>query len=199
MIKRSRRSLELFPKLEKSKQKPSRSSTIDGLSCFIGNLKTHEMKIKVRKERETPKKKARAFKATPSSFDEEESSEDGDENFVMLIRKVGKIFFKKGRESNFRRGRHQGRFEKKEEETGSYFHCKMMGHLIADYPSLQATTFKNVYKKKKAMVATWDDSETESKEEIDAAHVCFMANGEEASMVIETSLEDNDLTMNELA
>ena len=64
---------------------------------FIGNLKTHEMEMKVREEREAPKKKEIAFKATPSSFDEEESSEDYDENFAMLIRKMGKMFYKKGR------------------------------------------------------------------------------------------------------
>ena len=77
------------------------SSTIEemDLSGFIRNLKTHEMKMKVR-ERETPKKKAIAFKATPSIIDED-SSEDGDEDFAMLIRRVGKIFYKKGRQSNF--------------------------------------------------------------------------------------------------
>ena len=68
-------------------------------SGFIENLKTLEMKMKVREEKETPKKKTIAFKATPSSFDEEESSEDGDENFSMLIRKVGKMFYKKGKQS----------------------------------------------------------------------------------------------------
>ena len=37
-------------------------------------------------------------------------------------------------------------------------------------------------------------------EEIDVAHVCLMANGDETSMVnLENSLEDNDLTMDELA
>ena len=66
---------------------------------------------------------------------------------------------------------------------GPCFHYKKMGHLITDCPSLQATTSKNVHKKKKAMVATWDDLETDSKEEIDAAHVCFMANREAASIV----------------
>ena len=50
---------------------------------------------------------------------------------------------------------------------GPYYHCKKMGYLIADYLSLQATTSKKVHKKKKAMVATWDDSKTESEEEID--------------------------------
>jgi len=130
---------------------------------------------------ETPKKKATAFKATPSTIDED-SSEDGDEDFAMLIRRVGKMFYKKGRQSNFRRGRPQERFEKKE-EMGPCFHCKKTGHFIADNPSLQATTFKNVHKKRKVMVATWDDSKTESEEEIDIAHVCFMANEEETSKV----------------
>ena len=66
-------------------------------SGFIGNLKTHEMEMKVREERATLKKKAIAFKATPSTLDEEDSSEDGDEDFAMLIRRVGKMFYKKGR------------------------------------------------------------------------------------------------------
>jgi len=68
-------------------------------SGFIGDLKTHKMEMKVRKEREGPKKKAVVFKATPSSFDEDESSENYDEEFAMLIRKVGKMFYKKGRQS----------------------------------------------------------------------------------------------------
>ena len=73
---------------------------------FIGNLKTYEMEMemKVREERETLKKKAIAFKATLSSFNEDESSEDDDEDFTMLIRKVEKMFYKKGRQSNFQRG-----------------------------------------------------------------------------------------------
>ena len=65
-------------------------------SGFIENLKTHEMEMKVREEREPLKKKSIAFKATPSSIEEEESSEDGDEKFTMLIRRVGKMFYKKG-------------------------------------------------------------------------------------------------------
>ena len=71
------------------------------------------MKMKMKEERETLKKKVIPFKATPSTIDEEDSSEDGDENFAMLIRKVGKMFYKKRRQINFRRERHQGRFEKK--------------------------------------------------------------------------------------
>ena len=76
-------------------------------SGFISNLKTHVMEMKVREEREAPKKKAIAFKAAPSSYNEDESSEDEDEDFSTHIRKVGKMFYKKGRQSNFRRGRPQ--------------------------------------------------------------------------------------------
>ena len=53
------------------------------------------MEMKVREERETPKKKAIAFKATPSSFDEEELSEDGDEDFAMPLEKCARCFIKK--------------------------------------------------------------------------------------------------------
>ena len=73
------------------------------------------MEMKVREERKPPKKKSITFKATPSSIDEEESLEDGDEDFALLIRRVGKMFYEKGRQSNFQRGQLQGRFEKKEE------------------------------------------------------------------------------------
>ena len=105
-------------------------------SGFIGNLKTHEMEMKIRGERESTKKKSIAFKTTPSSIEEEESSKDGDEDFAMLIWKVGRMFYKKGRQSNFQKGRPQGRFEKKKKEMGPYYHCKKMEYLIADCPSL---------------------------------------------------------------
>ena len=92
-------------------------------SRFIRNLKTYEMEMKVRGEREPTKKNSISFKATLSSIEkEEELSEYGDEVFAMLSRKVGRIFYKKGRQSNFRRGRPHGRFEKKKKEMGPYYH-----------------------------------------------------------------------------
>ena len=39
-------------------------------SGFIRNLKTHEMEMNVREERDPPNKKSIAFKATPLSIDE---------------------------------------------------------------------------------------------------------------------------------
>ena len=51
-------------------------------SDFIENLKTLEIEMKVREEREPLKKKSIAFRTSPSLLGEEE-------HFAMLIRKVG--------------------------------------------------------------------------------------------------------------
>ena len=49
------------------------------------------------------------------------------------------------------------------------------------------------------MVSTWDDSKSESEEEVDIANMCFMVNDEHLATVnLELELEDCDLTMNEL-
>jgi len=74
-------------------------------SEFIGNLKTHEIEMKAREGREPTKKKSIAFKANSSIEDQEESSEEGEEDFIMLIRKVGRMFYKKRRQSYYGRGR----------------------------------------------------------------------------------------------
>ena len=75
-------------------------------SGFIENLKTHEMKMKVREGREPPNKKSIVFKATPSIMEKDECMDEGEEeDSAMLIKKIGKIFCKKRRMSNFRRTR----------------------------------------------------------------------------------------------
>jgi len=75
------------------------------------------MKMKVHEGRKPTKNKSIAFKVTPSIVvvEDEEFSNEGEEDFAMLIRKVAKMFYKKGRQSNFRRTRPQGKFERKEE------------------------------------------------------------------------------------
>ena len=64
-------------------------------SSFIGNLKTPDMEIKVLEEKEPTKKKSIAFKVTPSIVKNKESTDEDKEDFTMLIRKVGKMFYKK--------------------------------------------------------------------------------------------------------
>jgi len=56
------------------------------------------------------------------------------------------------------------------------YNCRKSGHVITDCLENKAkpTTFKKTYKKK-ALMETWD-SESESEEEVDTTHVCFMTN-----------------------
>ena len=72
-------------------------------SDFIENLKIHEMKMKVCEGRKPTKKSSITFKATPSIVEDEKSTDEGEEDFAMLIRKMGKMFYKKERQSNFQK------------------------------------------------------------------------------------------------
>ena len=57
-------------------------------SGFIRNLKTHEMKMKVQEERELPKEKIIAFRATLSIPIDDDSMDEEEENeFGMLVKK----------------------------------------------------------------------------------------------------------------
>ena len=94
--------------------------------------------------------------------------EGKEEDFTKLIRKTGKMFYKKGMMSNFWRTRLPMKSDREKEEMDLYFHCKKTGHLIANYPSLQAVTSKRPHKK--VMVATWNDSKIESDKEVDIAN-----------------------------
>ena len=128
------------------------------------------------------------------SIDEEEENE-----FAMLVRKVRKLFYKKERMSNFRRSEIQEKDDWRKEDIGSCYNCKKSGHLIADCPSLKATSSKQ-QQKKKALKASWGDSESESDEEVDTANVCFMAHGDDPTKIsLETTLDHDELTMEEIA
>ena len=78
-------------------------------SGFIENFTTHEMEMNVREEIEPQKKKNISFRATPSIQEDDNSMDDEEDEFAMLIRKVGKLFYKKGKMSNFRRSRTHGK------------------------------------------------------------------------------------------
>ena len=68
------------------------------------------MEMKVHEEREPPKKKSMTFKATPYIAEDDESMDKNEEEeFTMLVRKLGKLFYKKSRMSNYQKGRTQGK------------------------------------------------------------------------------------------
>ena len=74
-------------------------------SRFIRISRPMKKKMKVREEWEPPTKKSIIFRASLSIPEEEDSmDENEEEDFPLLIRKVGKMFYKE-RKSNFRRSR----------------------------------------------------------------------------------------------
>jgi len=115
-------------------------------SGFIGNLKTHEMEMKVWEEIEPLKKKFIAFRVFPSILEKEDSKDKNkEEDFAMLIRKVGKMFYNKRRKSNFWRSRQKEKFERKKGEDGSFLSLQEDG---PSYRILPLTT--NYYLQKSA-------------------------------------------------
>ncbi|GAV80395.1 zf-CCHC domain-containing protein [Cephalotus follicularis] len=101
--------------------------------------------------------------ALKASKEESESDEDGD---VALITSQFKKFLKsqKGKKA-LKRFPHNVESSKKEEPT--CYECKKPGHFKNECPNLKKKekSIKEHSKKKKAMVATWDDSDLSSSEE----------------------------------
>ncbi|KAH9745941.1 hypothetical protein KPL70_004261 [Citrus sinensis] len=121
------------------------------LDDLIGFLISYEEDLAAEKGHEE-KKKSIALKA--SKYESDGESEPDDEELAMLPRRFRK-FFKKTRErKNFRNFKNY--MEKKEAIT--CYECKKPGHIRSECPLINKL-------KKKAMVATWDDSDEESNDE----------------------------------
>ncbi|KAH9687344.1 hypothetical protein KPL70_014732 [Citrus sinensis] len=98
------------------------------------------------------KKKSIALKA--SKYESDGGSEPDDEELAMLARRFRKFFKKIGERRKFRNFKNQR--EKKEVIT--CYECKKPGHIRSECLLINKL-------KKKAMVATWDDSEEDSSDE----------------------------------
>jgi len=60
---------------------------------LIGNLKTHEMERKARKEMAPQKKKVTTFKSTPTISDDDDEEED-DEEFSLIVKNIRRMYNK---------------------------------------------------------------------------------------------------------
>ncbi|GAV59552.1 hypothetical protein CFOL_v3_03083 [Cephalotus follicularis] len=132
---------------------------------------THETTMKNHENVEVKKKKSITFKA---SKEESESDEDGD---VALITSQFKRFLKN------RKGKKAFKKEfLQDEEEPTCYESNKPGHFKNECPNLKKKEQfrkKNEYfKKNKAMVATWSDSDPSSSEEEsdeEVAHIAYMA------------------------
>ncbi|KAH9677496.1 hypothetical protein KPL71_025392 [Citrus sinensis] len=136
---------------------------------LIGSLISYEEDLAAEKGHEE-KKKNIALKASKRESDEEREMDD--EELAMLARRFRK-FYKKNNEQRKFRG-YKNKKEKKEPIT--CYECKKPGHIRPECPLLNKL-------KKKAMVATWDDSDEETSDEDkqqEMTNLALMAVGEES-------------------
>ena len=113
---------------------------------FVRNLKTHEMEMKAREDREPQKKVSVAFKASPKELKKKsvatattsDDEQEDDEELTLFVENMRRIYHKSQRRSD------------------------------------QKEWWQGKKREKKPMKATTWDSDSESESKIDSAHMCCM-------------------------
>ncbi|KAH9770422.1 hypothetical protein KPL71_012370 [Citrus sinensis] len=164
---------------------------------LIGSLISYEKDLEAERGNEE-KKKNIALKASKHESDEE--SELDEEEMDMLARRFRKLFKKSSERRKFRDLKNQ----KEKKELIKCYKCKKLGHIRTECPLLNKL-------KKKAMVATWDDSDEETsddEEHQEMTNLALMAIGDESDdeldevpqtrnggEFLDEACEDNHLSM----
>ncbi|KAH9750717.1 Integrase catalytic domain-containing protein [Citrus sinensis] len=128
---------------------------------LIGYLISYEEDLVVERGNEE-KKKNIALKATKYESDGE--SESDDEELAMLARRFRKFFKKTGDRRKYRNLKNQ----KEKKEVIICYECKKPGHIRSECPLFNKL-------KKKAMVATCDESDEDSSDEEESQEVSNLA------------------------
>ncbi|XP_038882256.1 uncharacterized protein LOC120073483 [Benincasa hispida] len=123
--------------------------------------------MKANVEEDVKKKKNLALKSTQVQEDSETEAELNDEEFAYLTKKFKNHF----RKRNFSKkvNNQEGKGEKSNKDTIICYEYKKPGHVKWDCPQRKSISKKS----KKAMKATWDESdESESESEEEVANLC---------------------------
>ena len=173
------------------------------LDELIGSLMTYEINIK-RKELEENPRKSIALKASnktstsskksiqQDSDEQETSSESDDGEMAMLTRQFKKFLkFKRrdtGNSKPFPKKNFSQKYESNKKSDIVCYECKKQGHMRGECPELKKKLKKDkfVFKKAKAMLATWSDEDDDEKSQAtsgdDEIH-CLMARSDDSSEV----------------
>src|ERR1044072_9482246 len=181
------------------------------LEELISSLRSHEIELQVdepqRKVRtvalKSNFKKDKALQAEEESEESDEESSDEDE-LSLISKRINKLW--KHRQSKFRGPRRgKGRFEfasgqKKNVDKDNIicYECKEPGHYKNECPKLKKDKKPKKLVKKKGLMATWDDSdsEVEGSEEEQAAHALMARTDEseaEPTSEAESDSEENEV------
>ncbi|WJZ84575.1 hypothetical protein VitviT2T_004175 [Vitis vinifera] len=154
---------------------------------LIGSLMTYEINLaKKLQDGEDKKKKSIAFKATTKEEEDVEKEKPSEENddLALITRKLNK--YMRGERFKGRKFTSRRDFSKKESSSHGdkdkweekrdlmCFKCKKSGHIKYDCLLYKSEAKRRM---KKAMMATWSESEESSEEEKEkeVANMCFMA------------------------
>lgn len=101
---------------------------------------------------------SKAFSAEESNGYEEEGLDDGDE-LSFISKRVQAIWKKMGgfRRKQFNKIFSKDKIEQKEESSVICYECKKPRRIVAEWPNLEKTKKKFFKKKKKGLMAIWED------------------------------------------
>ena len=176
---------------------------------LLGSLMTYEISLtKQLQESEDKKKKSIALKATTKEEEdvEEEKPSEEDDDLALITRKLNKYMrgerFRGKKFTSRRNSRRESSShgdKDKWEEKGDLicFKCKKPGHIKYDCPLYKIEAKRRM---KKAMMATWSESEESSEEEKEkeVANMCFMAIDDLDEVNSNSSDEDMHVIFEEL-
>ncbi|XP_050914601.1 uncharacterized protein LOC127129463 [Lathyrus oleraceus] len=197
---------EWQPKVTAISEKKS-LSTMTSATLF-GKLQEYETELErlgrlEKHENQDKKSKSIALKVDSEDVEKEDNPEE-DENFLLLVKRLGKIFGRNDKPSFYaKRKKH---FKKREASTSmqevTCYECGKQGHIKPDCPQLSKKSgfkSKKENKYKKAYVA-WEDNKISSSSDSDSdesANLALMASHHSDDEVNEVSndfsLFDNDV------
>ncbi|KAH9724699.1 hypothetical protein KPL70_007586 [Citrus sinensis] len=161
-ISRYTRQYELF-QMEQNENVYSMYTRFTDIVNTLGALgKTFSNKDLAAEKGHEEKKKSIALKA--SKYESDGESEPDDEELAMLAKRFRKFFKKTGERRNFRNCKNH----REKNEAITCYECNKPGHIRSECPLINKL-------KKKAMVATWDDSEEESNDDEGSQEVSNLA------------------------
>ncbi|XP_050877803.1 uncharacterized protein LOC127081601 [Lathyrus oleraceus] len=182
-----------------------KSLSIMTSATLFGKLQEYETELGRLEKHENTNKKSKSIALKVDSKDvEKEDNPEEDENFLLLVKRLGKIFGKNDKPSFYaKRKKH---FKKREASTSmqevTCYECGKQGHIKLDCPQLPKKSgfkSKKENKYKKAYVA-WEDNEISSSSDSDSdesANLSLMASHHSDDEVNEVSndfsLFDNDV------
>src|SRR3954471_17762492 len=192
------------------------AKNLNGVSLeeLISALRSHEIELDANEPQKkgksialksNSKKCANAFQAREEDPEESESEEEEEDELSMISRRVNQLW--KSKQRKFRGFRSSKRFERGEssgdrrsdKKKAVCYECNEHGHYKNECPKLQKDNPKKKFHKKKGLMATWDDfeSESESDSEGEQANFALMATEDDGSK--STSESDSEEVFSELS